>query len=47
MLCGIGKANGGTLSTNNDGSITSSVQANTDARIQYCNLYWKWKHLVQ
>ena len=25
------KANGGTLSTNNDGSITSSVQANTDA----------------
>ena len=31
MLCGIGKLNGGTLSTNNDGSITSSVQANTDA----------------
>ena len=25
------KANGGTLSTNNDGSIASSVQANTDA----------------
>ena len=32
------KANGGTLSTNNDGSITSSVQANTDAGFSICNL---------